>query len=219
MGPEEKGRFCEVLASLFSQPDRELIQEILEGELLNFFRLAAETWQGEDFVVNGLALHGDPEKIFEALSSEYHRLFEEGGSQTISLIESAYKPWTLDALCPLPFAKDKGLVMGDPALHLLALYQHCGLEIAGTFRGIPDHLVLELEFLSFLYQHGTDQEIRPFIEDHLDWIPLLQKACENAQAHPFYLTLVDMLQRFIHSEKERLENESHGEKKIYSENC
>lgn len=218
MGPEEKRRFCEVLASLFLPPDRELIREILDGDLLSFFRGVAKTWQRDDFVVNGLVLDGDPEKFFEELSSEYRRLFEEVGSGKISLVESAYKPWTMDALCPLPFAKEKGLLMGDSALHLLALYQHCGLEIAGTFRGIPDHLVLELEFLSFLYQHATDQEIKPFIEDHLDWIPLLQKACENAQAHPFYLTLVDILRCFIQSEKERLENEIHGEKEIYSKN-
>ncbi len=214
---EEKGRFCEVLVSLFSPPHREIIREMLEGELLNFFKLATETWQGNDFVGNGLFLDGDPEKIFEELSSEYRRLFEDVGSETISLVESAYKPWTLDAFCPLPFAKEKGLLMGDSALHLLALYQHCGLEIVGPLRGIPDHLILELEFLSFLYQHATDQEIKQFIEDHLDWIPLLQKACEDAQAHPFYLTLVDLLRRFIHSEKERLEKEFHGEKEIYSE--
>jgi TorA maturation chaperone TorD len=217
MSPEEKGFFCQLMASLFSPPDREIIEEVVEGRLPSFFKKYVETWGGDESLLKGLILNGNPEKVFEDVRSEYDRLFGEGGSEKISLVESYYKPWTHDILCPLPFAKEKGYLMGDSALHLQTLYRHCSLEIPDLFKGMPDHLVLELEFLSFLYQCTGDQEIRKVIEDHLDWIPLLKEECKKAQAHPFYLTLTDMLQLFINSEKERLENESHGEKEIHSE--
>lgn len=217
MSPEEKGTFCQLMASLFSPPDREMIQEVLDDRLFNFFKPHAESWGRDDPLVKGLVLDGHPEKIFEELRAEYHRLFEDEAGEKISLIESFYKPWTQDPLCPLPFAKEKGYLMGDSALHLLALYQNCGLEVSDLFKGMPDHLALELEFLSFLYQHAGDREIKKMIVDHFDWIPLLKEECERAQAHPFYLSVIGILQLFLNSEKERLENENHGKKEIYSE--
>ena len=51
---------------------------------------------------------------------------------------------------------------------------------------MPDHIVIELEFLSYLYQEAGDVEIKRFIEDHLDWIPFLKESFEKAHAHPFY---------------------------------
>ena len=62
--------------------------------------------------------------------------------------------------------------MGDSAIHLLTIFQQCGLEVAEPFKGMPDHIIIELEFLSYLYQEAGDREIKRFIEDHLDWIPL-----------------------------------------------
>ncbi len=216
MLPEEKRLFCQIMASLFSPPDREITREVIEGRVSSFFKKYIETWGGNETLLKGLSLDGHPEKIFEDLMGEYRRLFEDGEGEKISLIESYYKPWTQDAFCSLPFAKEKGYLMGDSALHLLMLYQHCGLEVSDLFKGMPDHLVLELEFLSFLYQRAGDQEIKRVIEDHFDWIPLLQEECKKVQAHPFYLTLTELLQLFINFEKGRLENEDHGEKEIHS---
>lgn len=217
MSPEEKGLFCQIMASLFSPPDRETIKEIMGGKLLSFFKQHMKAWGGNEDLLKGVTLEGHPEKIFEDLKSEYYRLFIDEEGEKISLVESFYKPWTRDPLCSLPFAKETGYLMGDSALHLLALYQHCGLEVSDPFKGLPDHLVLELEFLSFLYHHATDQEVKYVIEDHFDWIPLLKENCQRAQGHPFYLTLIDILQLFFASEKGRLEKRDYGEKEIHSE--
>ncbi len=217
MGHEEKGSFCEGMASLFSPPDREMIMEMREGRLLPFLNTFLMNQTKKDFFIKELILKGEPEQILEDLRSEYYRLFEEGGNGKSPLVESFYKPWTEDPFCPLPFAKERGYVMGDPALHLLALYQHCGLEVSDPFQGTPDHLVIELEFLSFLYRHAGDREIKKVIEDHFDWISQLRDSCQKAQAHSFYITLIDLLELFITSEKERLEREEHGKKEIHPE--
>jgi len=206
-----------MMASLFSPPDQEIIREIGEGQLSSFFKKYVESWGGDESFLKRLSIQGHPEILLEDLKGEYHRLFDEGGSENISLVESYYKPWTQDPHCPLPFAKEKGYLMGDSAIHLLTLYQHCGLEVSDPFKGLPDHLVIELEFLSFLYRYGGDQEIKKVIEDHFDWIPLLKENCKRAQAHPFYISLTDILVLFIISERKRLEKEEHGEKEIYSE--
>ncbi len=219
MSPEEKGLFCQVMASLFSPPDQEILRELEEGGLYPFFKNYVEAWGEKESILKGLLIDGDPLTIFNEIRSEYHRLFDAEAGGKISLVESFYKPWTFDPLCPLPFAKEKGFLMSDSAIHLLALYQHCGLEVSGSFKGTPDHLAVALEFLSFLYQHARDSEIQKVIEDHFDWVPLLHEEMQKAHAHPFYLTLIEVLQLFLHSERKRWENGEYGEKKIYSAMC
>jgi TorA maturation chaperone TorD len=151
------------------------------------------------------------------IEEEYDRLFSGTGNERISLVESFYKPWTLDPHCSLPFAKEKGFLMGDSAIHLSTLFQQCKIEVAEPFKGMPDHVVIELEFLSYLYQGGGEEEVKRFIEDHLDWIPLLKEEFEKAHAHPFYISLIEMLDLFIQQEKGRSEKKSDGEKDIYAE--
>jgi len=168
-------------------------------------------------VLHGFFNEDFPPVLLKELKKEYDRLFSETGEERISLVESFYKPWTQDPHCPLPFAKGKGLLMGDSALHLSVLFQQCGIEVAGSFQGMPDHLIIELEFLSFLYQQAGDWEVKRFIKDHLDWIPSLKKECEKAHAHPFYISLIEMLDLFIQQEKERLEKKSDGKKDLYPE--
>ncbi len=145
------------------------------------------------------------------MREEYGRLFSsETGSEKISLVESFYKPWTQDPHCPLPFATEKGLLMGDSALHVLALYKQCGLEVEGEYRGMPDHLIMELEFLSYLSWWKKDKEIKRFIEDHLDWITHLRKKFKEFHPDPVYSSTLEVLLLFLRKEKERLEVECHG---------
>ena len=126
-------------------------------------------------------------------------------------------PWTQDPHCSLPFAKEKGFLMGDSAIHLSALLQHCGLEVEDPFKGMPDHILIELEFLSYLYQEAGDEEIKRFIKDHLNWIPSLKESFERAHAHAFYMSLIEILDLFIKQEKRRLEKDSDGKKDIHPE--
>jgi TorA maturation chaperone TorD len=207
----ERERFSEILAYLFSPPDREMVELVRQGSIHSFIHHYFQIW-GEDVnVLKGLLTEREPEAIFRDLKEEYGRLFSsEAGSEKISLVESFYKFWTQDPHCPLPFATEKGLLLGDSALHLLALYQQCGLELEEEYRGIPDHLAMELEFLSFLYQRATDKEVKRFIEDHLDWITLLREKFKEFHSHPFYRSALEVLLLFVRKEKERLEVECHG---------
>jgi TorA maturation chaperone TorD len=207
----ERERFLEILVCLFSPPDREMVELVRQGSIHSFFHDYFQTWGEDSKILEGFFTEGDSEMVFRDLEEEYGRLFSsEAGSEKISLVESVYKPWTQDPHCPLPFATGKGFLMGDSALHLLALYQECGLEMEREYRGMPDHLAMELEFLSFLYQRATDKEIKRFIEDHLDWISLLREKFKEFQSHPFYRGILEILLVFLRKEKERLEVECHG---------
>ena len=141
MTNEERERFSEILACLFSPPDREMVEQIHLGNIHSFFHHYFQIWGEDSDMLQGFLIEGDSEIIFRDLEEEYGRLFSsEAGSEKISLVESFYKPWTQDPHCPLPFATEKGLLMGDSALHLLAIYKQCGLEVEREYQGMPDHL-------------------------------------------------------------------------------
>jgi TorA maturation chaperone TorD len=216
MTNEERERFSEVLAYLFSPPDREMVEQVHLGNIHSFSHHYFQIWGEDSDMLQGFLIEGDPEIIFRDLKEEYGRLFSsETGSEEIPLVESFYKPWTQDRDCPLPFASSKGLLMGDSAIHLLEIYRLCGIQMAEEFKSRPDHLLLELEFLSYLYQWGADAEIKKFIEDHLDWIPLLREEFEEFHPHSFYTSALEVLILFLNKEKERLEVEESGKKEIY----
>ena len=133
------------------------------------------SWGGEETLLDGFLWDGDSEALLKELGNAYGRLFLDVTGERISMVESYYKPWTQDVTCSLPFASEKGYLMGDSALHLSAVFQEAGLEVEEEFRGCPDHLVIELEFLAHLYRGATEIETRTFVRDHLDWIPLLKE--------------------------------------------
>jgi TorA maturation chaperone TorD len=214
MKNQEKGFFCQVLATLFYAPDGELVKQIRQRTLYSFFEKYIQSWRGAQDLLKGFFMEGEIKILLQDLKAEYDRLFSGLCGESISLVESFYKPWTQDACCSLPFASEKGLLMGDCAVHLLAIYQQCGLEVSEEFKGCPDHIVMELEFLSYLYERATDGEVKIFIEDHLDWVPLLKKNFEKLHAHPFYLSALEVLNLFLSKERERLEVEVNGKKKI-----
>jgi TorA maturation chaperone TorD len=215
MTAQEKGYFCQLLASLFDRPDQELVRQIHQGTLYSFFEKYIPSWGEERNLLKGFVMSGESENLLEDLRGGYDRLFSGLSEEGISLVESFYKPWTLDPRCTLPFASERGLLMGDSALHLLEIFRQCGLEVADELKGSPDHLVAELEFLSYLYRFASDLEVKQFIEDHLDWIPLLKEEIKRSDPHPFYRSVLEVLDLFFAKETERLEGRESGEKAIH----
>jgi len=217
MSDKGKAFFCQILSSLFSPPDQGMVEQLSQGHLHAFFKSYVQSWAGEIGILKGFLAQGPPQILQRDLKEEHQRLFSDTGNERISLVESFYKPWTQDPHCPLPFAKEKGFLMGDSAIHLSTIFQHCGLEVAGPFKGMPDHIIIELEFLSYLYQEAGEEEIKRFIKDHLNWISFLKESFEKARAHPFYISLIEILDLFINQEKGRLEKKSDGKKDIHPE--
>ena len=215
MTGQEKASFCQILATHFYPPDQELVKLIHQRTLYFFFEKYIQSWGGMEDLLKGFVMNGEFENLLGDLRAEYGRLFSGLSEESISLVESFYKPWTQDPGCFLPFASERGLLMGDSALHLLKIYHQCGLEISEEFKGCPDHIAMELEFLSYLYRWATDLEVKQFIEDHLDWISLLKEELKRFDPHPFYVSTLEILDLFLKREKEKLEVEGNGEKKIH----
>jgi putative dimethyl sulfoxide reductase chaperone len=204
INPEEKEDFCKTMAHFFSPPDIDRREEFQNVGGAGFFQKAITSLGGDHLFPEGTSFPLELQPFFADWLDEYGRLFSPWTGEGVSLIESSYKPWTLAPDCHLSFARGKGLLQGDSALHVSALYRHCGMEVAEEFRACPDHLAVELEFLSLLYERATDREIKAFIADHLDWVPLLKQELSRFNPHLAYALAIELLDRFINKEKERL---------------
>lgn len=212
MTNRERETFCQIAASFFYPPDEHLVDLVEDGSLYTVLEKYGPIFAADETRLNGFRPEEKGRLLLPVLKAEFDRLFAGWTNDAVPLVESCYKPWTEDPTCGLPFALEKGLLMGDPALHLLEIYRQCGLEMKEEFRGCPDHLVLELEFLSYLYRWATEREVRSFIEGHLDWVPLLRESCEGHRPHPFYRSAIEVVDHFLITERKRLEIEAHGKR-------
>jgi TorA maturation chaperone TorD len=215
MTPPEKEHLCELMARIFSPPDTALIEDIRKGPASSFVENGMKAWGGGPALLAGFPMGASPEVLHNELQRGFDHLFSEREERNVSLIESTYKPWTQEGECHLAFAREKGLLRGDSALHMADIFRQSGVIIPDSFEVCPDHLVLELEFLSVLYAGASDREVRQFIQDHLDWIPQLKKEMIRFQPHRFYLSAVELLDLFLNQERDRLEIKDHGEKSIH----
>jgi TorA maturation chaperone TorD len=174
----EKEQFSAFMAAVFAPPDKTLLADL----------------RREDPPISR-----DGEISLEGLQRDYARLFSNVSGKKVSLVESTYKPWTSDKNCLLGFSGEKGLLLGDCALHIQSIFQALSLRVPPDFQGTPDHLVLELELLSHLYGFASEDQIRRFIADHLDWIPSLRDEVQKADSG-FYGRAVEMLLDFLNQE-------------------
>lgn len=202
MATREKEIFCTLAASLLAPPDEALLADLRQEGVRSFLVESCARWGCTTQALRAiLGKRGLP-----VLKREYDRLFGPYRGQAVSLVESTYKPWAADKGCGMVFAASTGLVMGDPAVHLLDVYREASLAVPDQFRSTPDHLVLELEFLALLYRGGTPEQSRRFIADHLDWIPELREEMERARAKPFYRRAVELIDLFLHNEQQDIKD-------------
>ena len=215
MTNEEKEEFCSLAAALLARPDAALVDDLRQQGLRARLEALADLWRNDGESLSALSPTQNGEDLLQTLQQEYGRLFDDQDGERISLVESTYKPWTRDKSCAMVFAASKGLVMGDPAVHMLDIYEKLSLEVPEEFRSVPDHLVLELEFLGFLYRSASQEMADGFIEDHLDWIKDLKGELEKANPHPFYGNAVHLVDMFLQQETRKIKGVDHGEKRIH----
>ncbi|TAN45140.1 MAG: hypothetical protein EPN22_03865 [Nitrospirae bacterium] len=127
--------------------------------------------------------------VYASLKDEYRRLFLGPMPPYIVPVESVYKKWTNDPGCKLSMSGEKGYLMGDPAMDMINRYRASEIVIPDKYSSMPDHLSLELEYMSFLCSNASKREQQEFLLKHLDWIDSLLEDCKNHRKG-FYSTAI-----------------------------
>ncbi len=97
-----------------------------------------------------------------------------------------------------------GAVMGRATLAIEKYYQQAGLERAGSFHDLPDHIALQLEFVAYLCASeaaggASSMKAEEFLTSFVRyWLPpfvtALERACTLETPAGLYLCLARLLQ-------------------------
>jgi len=204
----QKANIARTLAWLLTEPDEEMAESIMNGETYRIFSDYFKTSNGGVHFLKEFFPQGDQGDILQKMKEEYQRLFRDPQSNDLWWVESVHKAWTNDPECRLSMAREKGYVMGDSALHMLELYRSFGIEMPGSYSGLPDHIVLELDFLAFLIERDSEESVKVFLRDHLDWVSEMVRRGREYQPSPFYSSVFEALEVFIASEKKEADREA-----------
>lgn len=171
---------------------RELTPESIEvfrgGDMAEILRELGEGF-GREFY------NSDEQELLKELAEEYAALFILPGG--INPTESVAR---------------SGLYMQAFAGQTLKFYKQCGFILSDDFKGFPDHIGIELEFMSHLskneaitYKNGAEDEAKKwsahqkmFLEEHLShWAMDLAKNVAAYTQQSFYREIAHLLYEFI----------------------
>ncbi|MCS6818172.1 MAG: molecular chaperone TorD family protein [Blastocatellia bacterium] len=111
-------------------------------------------------------------------------------------------------------------LMGDSTLDVIKRYQRAGVRFDPTQKDLPDHIAVELEFMSYLiwrereaYQNANFEALRQrlddqqaFLHQHLSaWVPDFARAIKSGTNNLFYSSLADVTTTFIESDLKHVE--------------
>lgn len=165
------------LSEFFKEPSVDFTEDVASGRLARYFEERCISLALDPSSCKGLAPAGD---VAASLAGEYRRLFRGPLPPYIIPVESVYKKWASDPDCHLPLAQEKGFLMGDPAVDMLRRYQEEGIALPDEFASMPDHVALELEYLSMLFLRGDEAASREFLVRHMDWLDDLVREIDAA---------------------------------------
>jgi len=96
-------------------------------------------------------------------------------------------------------------LLGKATLDVQAFYRSAGLMIDEESEIIPDHLGLELLFMSYLIENSLVEQQKKFMDEHLlRWAPEYCDKVERHAAATFYKEVAILLKEFILSDSEEL---------------
>jgi DMSO reductase family type II enzyme chaperone len=198
-----------LLASVYRQEvTSDLIQQIKDPQFLGVL---------SDLGTEGLDtfLQKPENELLEDLAVEYTRLFL-GPGQHVSPHESVHHK------------RDDGQwgkLWGASTAEVKKFIEATGLDYSDDYKGLPDHIAVELEFMQQLALREEQAWMEPdavgaaacrnvekkFIEEHLiNWIPdFCEKVIQDAEL-PFYRSLAELTKNFIEYEMEEMKKNGDG---------
>ena len=211
-----RGTFYHLLSKCFFQADEELVSSLLNGSLVQMFKMTLGNLDDEKVThaieiverytkkCNGNSLSD----VIREMNIEYNRLFVGPGHLPSPPYESVYL--TIDE------DNKDGIVLGDSALDAKYQYLSAGISLPEDFTDLPDHIGVELDFMSYLcfeesskIQEGDDEGLcdvvnkqYDFITNHLDnWISSFTDAVVNSTELDFYKGLVQITEFWIRNDQ------------------
>lgn len=182
-----------ILAEFYKHPDERLFDAIESGALEDEWNTHLQNLHVHD----GNVTLKHSFASFEQMRAIYNRCFVGPNTPFAPPVESIYKQWTEDPTATTPIANETGYLFGDPAVHMKHLYKEYHLKIPEQYSKMPDHLGLQIEFLAFLMDYCTFEQLEQYMDDHFDWLDSFQDELKLVKESDFYVWLTDQLKQTI----------------------
>ena len=202
---EAKAALHSLLAQAMNYPDAKLVDSLRKGKFAGALNESLA-------VIGDTSLKDDIEKcrkeylrkdsvdkkeMLLELERDYTRMFFSSKPRLAYLFESVYR---------------EGKLLQESTFEIARLYRDAGLVLNEDFRLPPDHIAVELEFLSFLFfkeieglKDGNKERVEyarelqdAVINKHLRAFALnvAERVAKHARA-PFYRTVAQVLQQYF----------------------
>jgi DMSO reductase family type II enzyme chaperone len=187
-----RSRVYGLLSRAFSFPDESLHMRVWDGQLADQLTAALGRLP---FRLRTSDLRWPAPKSHEDMQSEYIRLFQIGGRR--------------GPPCPLHaghYGRDRGRTLQN----LIRFYNYFGFRVTECV--MPDHLAVQLEFMSELAAGGAadaasgQRAQRDFLRTHLGWTETLANRVGKAGPHPFYRSLTALTARLVAADQQFIRN-------------
>ncbi len=199
------------LASVFlGKPQKHVVDMLAQDEVLDEFSTVFSDACVENLREFARRYTGD----ILPLEIEYTNLFVAPFGQYVTPYESVYRDE-----CEIAGKKTKGLLVGRSTLDVRKIIRLIGAEIEQSYRGLPDHIGLELQVMQYLCDREArawDQKNRSlasqylasekrFLEEHLAiWVPTLARRILERTTSHFYRAMACLTREYIRIEIETL---------------
>lgn len=197
-----RSSFYRFLSVAFRYPAEDVIEELKKEEFLGLqdkikelYPLMPAALETIEKFKREISLAKD----IQRLQVEFTRLFIGPFHLTAPPYESVYRE------------ESRGLLMGDSTIDARRMYLEEGLDVPHSVHDLPDHILAELEFMSYLSEQeasacGEDREKRAyylkkqdaFMSRHLTvWIPEFSLRIFEESKEEFYRLLSSLTDTFI----------------------
>jgi len=176
------------MSKALDYPDQEFVESLIKGEFIRYLP--------EDKVLGikaYISLFDSTDDLLLDMQKDYTRMCFVSKPRLVPLFESVYK---------------EGKLFQDSTFQIARLYDEAGIKCGAEFKLPPDHIVLELEFISYLLYQELDalkngnkmneemaiQLQNETIDKHLSQfgLSLAQRLVQHSK-NPFYLSVGDIL--------------------------
>ena len=169
-------------------------------ERVEFYRLFSSLFSGEP----------SPEELIE-IKEMFQMKFDETPGETAHEFRHLFKEpdghlLPYESLYRYPLG-ERPRLWGRVTGEVQEAYRSAGIMIDTEVALIPDHLSVELLFMSYLIEAGKTNDQKRFLGEHLvKWVP---DYCEEILKHAktvFYREVAELLREFVLSDYEEFEN-------------
>lgn len=180
---EAKAALYSLLAQAFNYPDEKLVAALTGGEFTDELGEVLHTVDDAAVVKQALSElkkeygHTSVQKsvVLLELEKDYTRMFFASKPRLAHLFESVYR---------------EGKLLQESTFDIARLYVDAGLMLNDDFRLPPDHIAVELEFLSFLFFKEIEG-LNAGKQDIVDYARELQGRVLTDHLRPFALNIAE----------------------------